>query len=127
MLKIAIMSVLSLLISNPSFATTAILCGDAEMVDEDNDKAAVWVILDNSDSASVDEIRVDFYGKSAEVTAVNRSEGKLNIGTTKPSRTLVFNEEDVDDIACDGDISFSMTLENKDSSESINDCRCFAD
>lgn len=127
MLKVALISVMSLLISNSSFATTAILCGEAEIVDADNDEASVWVILDNPDSASPDEVRVDFYGKSAEVMAVNRSEGKLTIGTSKPSKTLIFNEEDVDDIACDGDINFSMTLDSKDSSESINDCRCFAD
>ncbi len=109
------------------FPTTAILCGNEQAVDEDNNQALVWVILGNSDSTSKDEIEVTFSGKDAVIKSASRKNGLLTINTSKPTNTVVINESDIDPANCESGNHFSVTVESANTLESIGECRCFQD
>ena len=108
-------------------ATTAVLCGDPALVDENNNSANVWLILENSDSRSAEEIQATFLGKEARVVATSARNGQLFIQTAKPSRTVVVSEADIDSSVCDGETLFSVQVDSTTTQESIDSCRCFED
>lgn len=128
MTKFRMMCVASFCFLSPSAnATTAVLCGDPALVDENNNSASVWLILLNSDSRSVDEIEATFLGKEARVVATSARNGQIFIQTAKPSRTVVVSEADIDSSVCDGETLFSVQMDSTTTQESIGSCRCFED
>ena len=110
-----------------AYATTAVLCGDSSKVDQNNDLASVWLILDNENSRSPDEIKVMFKGKETEVVNVNDQSEKIYIHFAKPEKTLVLEAKSIESSSCDGESQFSVRIQSKSASKTINDCRCFAD
>lgn len=115
------------LLHTPAQATTAVLCGDPALVDEDNDRASVWLILENSDSRSADETQAIFFGKEARVASVSVQNSQISIRTTKPSRAVVVSEADIDSSVCDGETLFSVQINSAKTRKSIGSCRCFED
>lgn len=108
-------------------ATTAVLCGDPALVDENNNSASVWLILENTDSRSAEEIQATFLGKEARVVATSARNGQIFIQTAKPSRAVVLSEADIDSSVCDGETLFSVQVDSTTIQESIDSCRCFED
>ena len=115
------------LTSLQSFATTAVLCGNEEAVDADNDQALVWLILENFGSTSKDQVQVAYSGKDAQVKTVTSKDGVLSITTSKPTSKLSINESDINPARCELGSNFSVTVETSTALESIGECRCFQD
>ena len=116
-----------LLVGIQSFATTAVLCGNEEAVDADNDQALVWLILSNFDTTTKTEVDVTYSGKDAQVTAISRKSGVLSITTTNPTSRLILKEADIDPAHCESETPFSVKVETSRTLESIGECRCFQD
>jgi len=126
-MKKIILTITTLIISSSVFATTAILCGDAGKVDQNNKYASVHLVLDQEESRTPDEISAAFYGKESKVAAVSEKQGLVYIQTLKPSRIIVFNKKVVDASSCDGESMFSVRVVQNGVTSTVNDCRCFAD
>ncbi len=108
-------------------ATTAVLCGDPALVDENNDNADVWLILMNSDSQVPEEVDVTYLGKEAKTVAVKSKGGILTVQTSKPIRVVRLNEANIDSSVCDGERLFSVDVESAEATENFGNCRCFED
>lgn len=126
-MKQIILGISTLIISSSVFATTAVLCGDVEKVDQNNKYASVHLILDQEESRTPDEISAAFYGKESKVEAVSEKQGLVYIQTLKPARVIVLNKESVDYSSCDGESMFSVRVIQNGATSTVNDCRCFAD
>lgn len=127
-MKKIIMILMTLAINCSSvYATTAILCGDSTKVDQNNDLASVWLIFDNENSQSTDEIKATLKGKETEVANVTDQSGKIYIRLVKPEKTVVLERKYIESSSCDREAQFSIQVNSKSASKTINDCRCFAD
>ena len=117
-------------LSLPAFATTAILCGPTDQVDEDNNKASVWIIMDRENPSTPGEVSVTFKGKDATVVRVLKSSQSISIRTTAPDSLVTISNRDISSMNCQGDDS-QFTIRHKPnlnmSDRIISQCRCFAD
>lgn len=109
------------------YATTAVLCGDSVKVDQNNNLASYWLIFDNENSRSTDEIRAMLKGKNTEIANVDDHDGKVYIHLIKPEKTLVIESKSIESSSCDGESMFSIQINSNSASKTISDCRCFAD
>lgn len=109
------------------YATTAVLCGDSIKVDQNNNFASFWLIFENENSRSPVEIRAMLKGKETEIANVNDQDEKVYIHLVKPEKTLVLERKFIEYSSCDGESKFSIQVNSKSASKTINDCRCFAD
>lgn len=109
------------------YATTAILCGDANKVDQNNNLASVWLIFDNEDSRSSAEVQALFKGHESKILDINEQSGKIYISFVKPEWILVLDKNNIESSSCDGESLFSLKLNLKSTSKTIKNCRCFAD
>ena len=127
MTKLFMITALSLcLLTVSAHATTAVLCGDPELVDENNDRADVWLIFE-SGSPYLGDYSAVFLGREATVVSTSVKNGQFSIQTQKPSHTVTLSEADIDSSVCDGERLFPVQLESPSALESFGNCRCFED
>ncbi len=127
MMKNIILSVFTLLISTSLYATTAVLCGDAEKVDADNSLASVHLIFDQEESRTPDELRTIFYGVETKVSSATEKQGQIFIQTSRPKKTIILNKESIEYTSCNPELNFSLKILQNGVSSIIKNCRCFAD
>lgn len=126
-MKKIILGISTLLFSFSVLATTAVLCGDAEDVDQNDKYASVHLILDRQESRKPNEISAAFYGKESKVEAVSEKQGFVFIKTLKPTQVIILNKKSVNYSSCDGESIFSIQVVKDGSTFMVDECRCFAD
>ena len=114
----------------PALATTAILCGNPEVVDEDNNKASVWIIMDRVNPSSLEEVSVTYKGKEATTARVTKNPTSIVIRTTAPDSLVTITKNDIKSVNCEGDDRL-FTIRHKPnlnmSDRIVTQCRCFQD
>lgn len=119
-----------LVLSIPSFATTAILCGSPDLVDADNNKASIWIVMDSENPTTPGEVSVTYKGKDATVVMLLESSTSIAIRTKNPDSLVTINNKDINSMNCQGDDTL-FTIRHKPnlnmSDRIVSQCRCFAD
>ena len=108
-----------LFLSLNAFATTAVLCGDPETVDANENRAAVHLIFEHPDNEIIEDLRVSFGGHDAPVTKVKTTESGYTIETKSPKSRLEIKRDNVS--FCESETLFTLRMNRK----IIKDCRCF--
>lgn len=120
-----------MLLSLQSQATTAIMCGNPEVVDEDNAKATVHIILDNSDSGDPSEISLAMSGKSKLISNIETTDSELEIslGKSKNVKSLVIEKKYYNPESCElySEDTFNIHMKSNNHIKTIENCRCFQD
>lgn len=114
-----VLALCSLFLSLNAFATTAVLCGDPETVDANENLASVHLIFEHPDNEIIEDLRVSFRGQEATVKRVKTTESGYTIETKSPKARLELKRSDVS--YCDSEELFSLKLNTK----TLKDCRCF--
>lgn len=126
----ALITISFFVLSLPTFATTAILCGPIDQVDADNNKASIWIVMDRENPTTPAEVSVNFKGKDATVVRVLKSSLSLSIRTTAPESLVTISLRDITSLNCQGDDT-QFTIRHKPnlnmSDRIVSQCRCFAD
>ncbi|HEY1079018.1 MAG TPA: hypothetical protein VGE46_02940 [Bdellovibrio sp.] len=109
-------------------ATTAILCGDLEKI-EDNDNAAIVHLIFESPEDIHNDLRVFSKGKPVKYTSAKADGQTVTIELAKGKGTLKFATEDADYSNCQGDDEDIFAMEHIVGVKKniIKDCRCWQD
>lgn len=120
--------VLSLVVIQAN-ATTAILCGNPEQVDEDNNKASLHLIFDNSDSRHPEEIRAFSQGKELVIQSVSEVAQKISIELNGVNSSIELAARYIDPSRCENysERTFSIKRIFGVKKAVIDYCRCFQD
>lgn len=110
---------LSLVFSINSFATTAVLCGDPEVVDANEKKATIHMIFEHPDYEVIEDLRVYFRGVSISVEPEVKSGEVYEIRTKFPNTLIEVNREDIS--YCESETLFTIKRDGK----TVESCRCF--
>lgn len=108
-------------------ATTAVLCGNPDQVDQDNDKATMHLIFDNSDSRSPGEVRAYSKGHELVIQSVSEARQKISIKLQGNGGTLQLGSKYIDPAQCENysEDTFLMELVRGTKKTIIKSCRCF--
>lgn len=110
-------------------ATTAVLCGNPELVDENDNNAIVHLIFDNPDSRSADEVRAFSKGKEIKIQSVAEVEQTVFIKLAANKGVLRLGSEYIDESTCENysEDTFSMIHMGGSKKKVVESCRCFQD
>lgn len=110
-------------------ATTAILCGDPDKVDVDNNLATLHLILDGSDSRTPEEIEAYSKGRELSIDSVSLNGDILLIQLDKKNGSLLLDSKYIDESSCEFFSEKVFTIQQVRGSKVslIEQCRCFQD
>jgi len=112
------------------YATTAILCGPPEEIDQDENNAILHLIFDNYDSKTKDEIRVFSKGEELVIKTVGSKKNMINLKIGKNMGTIAIDSDYIDESVCEDysyDKTFNINWIKKSNTVQVENCRCFQD
>ncbi len=117
------------LFSVQAYATTAVLCGNPEIVDEDESRALLHLIFDNSTSREPNQIRLYSKGKEFEINFVNEKVGVISLALKNTDSVVQISSNFIDSSNCENysEETFQINVISKNKKSFIEQCRCFQD
>lgn len=113
-------------VSLQAHATTAVLCGDLEKIEESDDEAVVHLIFEDLESISKD-LRMYSKGKTVKFKSVSVTPQTVTIELKDGRSVLRFPAKSVDYSYCQGEEEDRFVMEHINGAKKtvIKDCQCW--